>query len=295
MGALVHIFVGVQTSNDKIYIITPEREDDLYVFFLDKNGVERKIEKSILRKSIYDTRLQKYQSIISNSFIIFPYRNENNRARLIDPDVMQVEYPYALEYLTAFKDELAQRNMSPPRTEDNWYAYGRSQSIIRFVNGEHLIWPVLSLDSNYVYDNSLVVFTGGGNGPFYGIEKNADVEESLFYIQAILNHWLMELLVKKSASSFRGDYYSHGKQFVKDLPIYRINFSNETERNIHDVIVNKVHQLERLYIRMDNALNATTKESIFRAINLVDNELTAIIDRLYGVEELRLEEVHEAN
>jgi hypothetical protein len=33
-----------------------------------------------------------------------------------------------------------------------------------------LIWPVLSLDANYVYDKELVVFTGGGNGPFYGIE-----------------------------------------------------------------------------------------------------------------------------
>ena len=69
----------------------------------------------------------------------------------------------------------------------------------------------------------MVVFTGGGNGPFYGIEKKATSQESIFYIQAILNHWLMELLVKSRASTFRGDYYSHGKQFIATLPIFKID------------------------------------------------------------------------
>ena len=59
------------------------------------------------------------------------------------------------------------------------------------MSGEHLVWPVLSLSSNYVYDDELVVFTGGGNGPFYGLQMKQNAQESIFYVQAILNHWLM--------------------------------------------------------------------------------------------------------
>ena len=116
---------------------------------------------------------------------------------------MTTDFPHALAYLNSFKNKLDERNM-PGRTTENWFAFGRSQSLKRFLAGEHLVWPVLSTSSNYVYDNDMVVFTGGGNGPFYGIEKKVTSQESIFYIQAILNHWLMELLVKSRASTFRG-------------------------------------------------------------------------------------------
>ena len=85
-------------------------------------------------------------------------------------DEMTTDFPHALAYLNRFKDKLDERNM-PGRTTENWFAFGRSQSLKRFLSGEHLVWPVLSTSSNYVYDNDMVVFTGGGNGPFYGIES----------------------------------------------------------------------------------------------------------------------------
>ena len=286
LSDLARIFVGVQTSNDRVYIITADNEDENYVYFHDKNAISRKAEKGILRKSIYDARLQKYQAIIPNSYIIFPYYNENGKPKLIDIDTLRLKYPCVFEYLTDFKEELDRRNMTQPRTDRNWYAYGRNQSLARFISGEHLIWPVLSLDSNYVYDKDLVVFTGGGNGPFYGIEMKVDTAESIFYIQAILNHWLMELLVKNSASTFRGGYYSHGKQFIAELPIRRIDFSNESQKTIHDEIVDKVHQIERLNIRMNEAQNSTAKRTIERAVKVVQNELSLIIDGLYGVESM---------
>ncbi len=295
LADLARIFVGVQTSNDKVYIVTADREDDDYVYFRDKTGTERKAEKGILRKSIYDARLKKYQAIEPNSYIIFPYRNENGKPVLFDPSTMQAEYPCAWEYLNAFKEELDRRNMSPPRTAENWYAYGRSQSLARFIEKEHLIWPVLSLDSNYVYDDDRIVFTGGGNGPYYGIEMKDDTQESIFYVQALLNHWLMELLVRKSASTFRGGYYSHGKQFVAKLPIYRIDFENDAQKQVHDNIVMKVHQMESLNQRMDEAKNAAAKKVFQRAAEAVQRELSALIDKLYGVEGLQVANANESN
>ena len=212
----------------------------------------------------------------------------NGKVKLVDINVMRDRYPETLSYLSEYREELDTRNM-PARTENTWYAYGRSQSIKRFVEGEHLIWPVLSLDSNYVYDNEMVVFTGGGNGPFYGIEMKNAVKESIFYIQAILNHWLMEMLVKKSASTFRGGYYSHGKQFIAKLPVYKIDWENPTETKKHDAIVEKVHLIERLTDQMNNARNSTVQTTMKRSVSAAKRDLETLIDELYCVSGLRTE------
>ncbi|HBA51210.1 MAG TPA: endonuclease [Lachnospiraceae bacterium] len=282
------IFVGVQTSADKIYIVYANQEDDEYVYFTDKKKESRKVEKGILRKSVYDARLSKFEKIAANSYIIFPYVNENGKPRLVDIGTVQEQYPEAFSYLSDFREELDKRNM-PGRTEETWYAYGRSQSLKRFVGGEHLIWPVLSLEANYVYDDEMVVFTGGGNGPFYGIEMKRDVKESIFYIQAILNHWLMEMFVKKSASTFRGGYYSHGKQFIAKLPVYSIDWDDKDDVAKHDAIVEKVHLIEYLTDRMNHACNQAAHNTMKRSVAAAEKDLECLIDQLYGVQGLRME------
>lgn len=294
LDELSDIFVGVQTSADKIYIIHAINEDNNYVYFNDKDGNARRVEKTILRKSIYDIKISKYESIEANSYIIFPYINTNGKAQLIDIETMKDSFPETFKYLLSYRKELDTRNM-PKRTDNNWYSYGRSQSLNRFIGEEHLIWPVLSLDSNYIYDNESVVFTGGGNGPYYGIEMNKQAKESIFYVQAILNHWLMELLVKQSASTFRGGYYSHGKQFIAKLPIYRIDFSNSNEVKIHNTIVEQVHIIEKLKKKLHNCNNSASKQNYRRLAKTAYSELTEMINDLYGVNEINVEENSESD
>ena len=176
------------------------------------------------------------------------------------------------------------------RKEENWFAFGRSQSVRRFLAGEHLVWPVLSTGSNYVYDSEMIAFTGGGNGPFYGMEMKNSSQESIFYIQAILNHWLMELLVKSKASTFRGDYYSHGKQFIAALPIYKIAFENPAEAAKHQHIVEMVHDIMRLKGQLATAPNAARRTVLQHAIMAINADLNKAIDELYQVESQEVEE-----
>lgn len=289
LSSLVDIFVGVQTSADQIYIIHADHEDENYIFSHDKQGREFQIEKGILRKSIYNTQLVSYESITANSYIIFPYKVVNGKPVLYSLAEMADNFPYALAYLNVFRDKLQQRNM-PGRTAENWFAFGRSQSIKRFLSGEHLVWPVLSTTSNYVYDNDMVVFTGGGNGPFYGIEMKATSQESIFYIQAILNHWLMELLVKSRASTFRGDYYSHGKQFIATLPIYKIDFENPNEVAKHQQIVEMVQNIMQLKVQLASAPNAARRTVLEHSIAAINADMNSVIDDLYQIEAQEAEE-----
>lgn len=99
----------------------------------------------------------------------------------------------------------------------------------------------------------------GGNEPFYGLEKKISTKESLYYIQALLNYWLLERVVKSKASTFRGNYYSHGKQFIAKLPIYRIDFDNIEETE-----------------------NKRTEKQVCRLIETESQHLDDLISRLYG-------------
>lgn len=283
---LADVFVGLQTSADDIYIIYADSEDDAFIYAHDKNQRAFQIEKGILRKGIYDaeaTKLTSYEKIKENCYILFPYKEVNGRPKLYTMEEMQNQFPYALSYLQSFRNELDLRKIQK-RTESNWYQFGRSQSIRRFFSGEHLVWPVMALGPHYVYDNTSVTFTGGGNGPFYGLEMKPTAQESIYYIQAILNHWFIERLVKSKASKFRGDYYSHGKQFVKQLPIYKIDFDNPDEVAKHHRIVELVQTLMRLKEQLSTAPNIAQRTVLERSITAVNADLNCAIDELYQVE-----------
>lgn len=292
LDSFVDIFVGVQTSADTTYIIKADDEDDDYVYFKDKKGRKQLVEKSILHPCIYDIQLTKYQEIHPNCKIIFPYCNENGKVRLYSLEEMKQNYPKCYAYLELFKDELDKRSIAK-RDDTNWYQYGRSQSIKRFAAGKHLIWAVLSTKGNYVYDESQITFTGGGNGPFYGIENKNGTQLSLFYIQALLNHWLLEQIVKSKASTFRGGYYSHGKQFIAKLPVYNIDFGNPAEKAMHDNIVSKVRSIVNLVRRKNSMKIKEQRKMINRMIEEEESSLNLIINQLYGVEDNNQEASHE--
>ena len=275
------IFVGLQTSADMIYIIKAHKEENGLTYFVDCRGKEQCVETDILKPCIYDIQLEKYADIKPNMMIIFPYHIVNGNPILYSLDEMQASFPKTLAYLEGYKDDLEKRSLSR-RTENNWYQFGRSQSIKRFSEGEHLIWSVLSTEGNYVYDDKMTCFTGGGNGPFYGLEKKISTKESLYYIQALLNYWLLERVVKSKASTFRGDYYSHGKQFIAKLPIYRIDFENIEEAKRHDEIVSSVKNIMELK-RKRNTQNTKEQRNMYcRLIETESQHLDDLISKLYG-------------
>ncbi len=278
---MADIFVGLQTSADMIYIINAQKEENGLTYFMDCKGREQCVETDILKPCIYDIQLEKYADIEANRMLIFPYHTVKGKPILYSKDEMKANFPKAFAYLGEYKDELKKRSISHG-TEDKWYQFGRSQSIKRFSEGEHLIWSVLSTEGNYVYDDKTTCFTGGGNGPFYGLAKKFSTKESIYYIQALLNNWLLERIVKSKASTFRGDYYSHGKLFIAKLPIYRIDFGNVEEKKKHDEIVCSVKNIMELKRKRNTQKTKEQKNMYWRLIETESQHLDDLISKLYG-------------
>lgn len=219
---LADIFVGVQTSADSIYIFRSVDETADTVT-LRWNDHVWEIERGILRPCLYDEALFAYARPQANAWMIFPYELISDRthvkARLIQPTEMEDRFPRCFKYLKARRAELDRRSVTGgPAKERQFYQFGRSQSLVKF-GSPKIILPILSIEARYAYDDTNIMATGGGNGPYYMVRALPDAQLSNHYLLAILNHPLSEAFVRTNTSPFRGGYYSHGKQFIENLPI----------------------------------------------------------------------------
>lgn len=222
LGEVADLSVGVQTSADDIYIFKAVAQDDDTVS-LAWNNREWPIERAILRPCILDVPIFQYRRPSPDTWMIFPYEliagTRRARARLFQPDEMAARFPQCLAYLTARRDELERRALTGgPTDEQQFYQFGRSQSLTKF-GLPKIIVRTLSVEARYTYDDENIMFTGGGNGPYNMVRALPDYEGSNQFLLAVLNHPLCEAMVRMNTSTFRGGYYSHGKQFIEHLPI----------------------------------------------------------------------------
>ncbi len=88
-----------------------------------------------------------------------------------------------------------------------------------------LVVQVISQSARFAFDPNSLYFTGGGNGPYYGVRWLSQNERrSLLYLQALLNSRLLDFFLHKISTPFRGGYWSYGKRFIEQLPIRPIDF-----------------------------------------------------------------------
>lgn len=280
LGDITDITVGLQTSADKIYIFVPDNEtEDTFLFNYKGNRYE--IEKSICRSAIYDLSFSAFESIQGNAQMIFPYEIENEEANLLDEETLENDYPLAWGYLNEFKTELEKRSLQG--SNPKWYQFGRSQSLAKFHNTEKLIWSVLATRPPYVLDTRNLLFTGGGNGPYYGLLNES--KYSLLYFLGILSHPVIENMVKAGASEFRGSYYSHGKQFLEKLPIKKIDFTDKDEVEKYNLVVKIVENLIRTTAQLKAEKNGARKKVLDRKLSTLFNQLIQVINNLYHISE----------
>jgi type I restriction-modification system DNA methylase subunit len=271
------ICVGVQTSKDPVYIFKVSVETDLTFKFVIA-GIEWEVEKSICVPCILDLSFSLYDHIKPNAQMIFPYHLDSGRAVLYTEKEMVDDFPLCWNYLNANKAVLEKRSINGK--EPKWYEFGRSQSLSRFQNTPKLIWPVLSTQPSYIYDEQNIMFTGGGNGPYYSLINNSEL--SIFYFLGIMAHPVIERLVKAGASEFRGAYYSHGKQFIENLPIKIINLNDKKQAALYQQIVDAVKELILARGKLVSCYGSN-RQVMERKIEILNKRLMTAVNTLYGI------------
>lgn len=286
------IFNGIQTSANKIYIFVPTREDKKYYYFLGPNKQVYQIEKSVTKPYFQtvqgEDNLTSFRSFEPNARVIFPYyKTKTGSLALLKLKTIEKRCPELYKYLTDFKEVLAnpRRDIKPvPVKKDEWYRYGRQQSLEACEVKEKMVVGVLSQADKYAIDTNGTFVTSGGTAGYCMVRVPEEKPYSIYYIQAVLGSIQGEWMASLYGEIFRGGYIARGTKVLKQLPIRVIDFTNENEVALHDAIVERQKRLIVLGDKISKAKSNPRKLTpLSRQFDTLKAEQQNAINALYGM------------
>jgi len=287
-----NIYNGIQTSANNIYVHSKTKEDENYIYFT-KDGIDWKVEKTLTRPyyktSSGDDNLNTYRPFNPNAFVIYPYLKTKNGIEFVEIDDLKTNYPNLFLFLNHYKSKLdnAKRDIKPiPATENEWYRFGRHQSLEKCDVPAKIIVGVLSQGDKYAIDYFGTLISSGGTAGYCMITLPDDFQYSIYYIQALLNSKYLEWFSALIGEVFRGGYIARGTKVLKKLPIKLIDFDNEDEKAIHDKIASIQKELIDIQGQIDK--NKSSKRKLIplqRQFNSKKNELEQTLKVLYNLGE----------
>jgi len=220
LGKLYPIKNGIATLSNDIYIFKPTKEDEKY-FYIEKNGREYPVEKTICR-DIIKPNILKYEHQISEikEQLIYPYTNGIAPLSLIKEAVFEEKFPMAYHYLQSCKDRLDQRDKGNGDYAA-WYAFGRTQALTD--TGLRLLFPYMAKQPYFVFtDNKdMLIYCG------YAIFS--DSKKELLVLKKLLESEVFDYYMQNTSKPYASGYYSYAKNYVKHFGICELSDSEKEE------------------------------------------------------------------
>jgi hypothetical protein len=285
------IYQGPITSADTVYLfkeIRAGKKKGIPEVFSQELDEWVLIEPSILKPVIRSGSIYRYRAE-PTAFVIFPYEVKDCSARLFSPFEMEHDYSLAWNYLNRNKKLLESREKGKFKGLQ-WYRFGRTQNLGVWEQPKIMIPYMITqlaayLDrtDNYYFIN---VTTGG-----YGITIN-ESWGTLVYLCGLLNSRLLDFYLKQVSTNFHGGYFAANKQYIEQLPIRPINFSDPTDKALHDRMAELFERMLSLNKKLPMAKTDHDKTVIDRQIDATDSQIDRQVYDLYGLtdEEIKIVE-----
>ena len=276
------VFQGLVTGADSVFILKDMNNGK---YFSTATGKEYAIEEKLMHLLCKGSvNIRRYHISDLEKSILFPYKLVQDKAILLSPTELETEYPIAWQYLKENRILLENREKGKWKHE-KWYALGRSQNLAE-MEQKKILTPSIANHSSFTLDSTNYYYfigSGGGGGGGYGITLKDNCQLSYEYVLGLLNSQLLDKYLKSFSSPFSGGYYAFNRQYIEKLPIRLINFSDTTEKSLHDKISPLVTKMLELNKKFAEANVPDTKTMLQRQIEATDNEIDRLVYELYGL------------
>jgi len=281
LGDIADIFVGLQTSADDVFIMDLIEETPRTLRLKSKAlNTEWTFEKGILFPLVSGTDVNRYRELPERQYILFPYKVDDVSVQLIELDVISKIYPKILAYLMENKKRLEEREKGKMRGP-HWYGYIYLKNMTR-QSIKKLCVPRLVESLYATYDTEGNHFLD--NVDVGGITlKTPYQEEELVYLLGLLNSKLLRWYFPFVSAPFRGGWMSANRQFLSQLPIRIINFSDPADKARHDRMVKLVEQILSLHKQLASAKTPDDKTRLQRQIEATDHQIDQLVYEMYGL------------
>ena len=283
LGDVASIFVGLQTSADDVFIMNIVEENENALKLHSKAlGEDWTFEKSLLFPLVSGTDVQRYRELPYRQDILFPYEVSGTTVSLMEFRRLAERYPQTAAYLTANRKRLESREKGKSKGS-KWHGYiylknmarqgTRKICIPRLVN--HL-YAAYDAEGRHYLDN---VDVGGV------VWRSMYQNQGFPYLLGILNSKLLRWYFPFVSAPFRGGWMSANRQFLSQLPIRLIDFTDPADRERHDRMVALVEEMLVLHRQLAAARTDHERTSLKRQIEAADRQIDRLVYDLYGLTE----------
>ena len=279
---------GIRTSANEVYVLDLLSESgNLVVAHSKQLDRDVKLELKTVSLFLQGREIKPYRILPSGKVVIIPYQVKDGHTRLITEKKMREEFPKTVKYLLENKTYLENRERGRMRGA-NWYAYIYPKNI-EVMQAEKILVPDIADHASFALDEAgEYAFTSG-----YGITLKDNVQELPKYILGLLNSKVLDFYLKNISTTMRGGFFRYFTQFIGQLPIRRINFSDPIDNDRHDRMVKLVEQMLSLHKRLASAKTPDDKTRLQRQIDTTDQQINNLVYELYGLTEKEMKIVEE--
>ncbi|MBM3476667.1 MAG: restriction endonuclease subunit M [Armatimonadetes bacterium] len=263
---------GSSTGADDVFMLAVRDED-----LLDATGESIPLERELTRIPVFATDFGRYRfSPVGAKRVLFPYLREGGAYRLLAEDELRISYPHAYEHLRRNRGSLQGRRHSGP-----WYAFSAPRNLAAHERAQLLV-PLLADRGSFALlggDPRQLCLMASGGFSIQGFRS----PYSPMYALGLLNSAVLFWLLGRLSNVFRAGWITCTKQYVGQLPIRPIDFSDPSDVARHDKMVALVGRMLDLHKRLPEAKTKLDRDLIERQIAATDDEIDALVYELYGL------------
>ncbi len=183
----------------------------------------------------------------------------------------------------------------------NHFAPFAQEGEARWDKGEYW-WELRTCDYYADFEKTKIIFPDISSKPNFTLDCNSNfsgnttyfIPKSDKYLLGILNSGLMSHYFSSTLALIRGGYMRFFTQYIMDIPIRTINFSDPIDKARHDKMVTLVERMLALHMQKADVKTDHEKNLVERQIEATDKQIDALVYELYGLteEEILIVEGH---
>lgn len=270
------IFVGLQTSADKIYVLKVLEAGDVMRCFSRQLDTEIEIEIGLTRPFLLGKDVHRYEAARPEHVVIFPYWIRNKQAELMSQAEIKERFPLGWKYLMANRGPLGDREKGKMRGSD-FYAYIYPKNLCEFdavkiMTPDICARPEMTLDQegNLYHTTTL-----------YSFVFTPEARGNPYYFLGLLNSKVVWYFITVTGTPLRGDFYRFKTEYLRPFPIPEIRSEHQ---QLIETFVRYVLALKRQSAGSDSSPALAVMSAWFE--RLID----ALVYELYFPEEFVLSE-----
>lgn len=235
------IFVGLQTSADKVYLIDGHIEGNVVKGYSKSLDCNIEIETGLMKPLLKGQGVSRYAKLNNQHYVIFPYiLNGDGTFDKMTEGFIETNFPKGYEYLKNNESDLRSREKGK-MDKEGWFLYIYPKSITDFnqpkiMTAEIANYPSMTFDKGEMYHTTTV----------YSFILNKPTELAYKFYLSVLNSKLLWFYLSNTGTVLRGGYFRFKTKYLYPFPLPELPNSAADFSQKADLILSLNEDLQTL-------------------------------------------------